>query len=42
MGAHLSREDLESLGENMTRDSLKKGVMICFAICLGMRILWMF
>ena len=42
MGAYLSREDLKTLGENMTRGSLKKGVMICFAVYLGIRILWMF
>ena len=42
MGAHLSEEDIKTIGKNMTRDSLKKGIIFCFVIYMGVRILLMF
>ena len=42
MGTYFSDDDLEDLAKRMSKESLKKGLFICFIGYIGIRLLlWM-
>ena len=38
MGSYISEEDMENIAKNITKESLKKGCLICLICFTGMRL----
>ena len=41
MGTHLTCEDMEELGNNMSKESLAKGFIVTILLYLAMRLLFL-